>query len=91
VIVEALACGVPVAAYPVHGPLDIVGITGRGPHGALPEPIGCLNDDIVTAINEALKMDRQSVAQYGAQFCWDTCTDQFVAAVADAVINTRGQ
>jgi len=91
VLVEALACGLPVAGYPVHGPLDIVGITGCGPDGALSEPIGCLNDDIVTAINEALKMNRQSAAQYGAQFCWDACTDQFVAGVEHALTNTGRQ
>jgi len=32
--IEALACGLPVAAFPVPGPLDIVGEDGRGIHGA---------------------------------------------------------
>lgn len=91
VIVEALACSAPVAGYPVPGPIDIIGVDGRGPDGTLAEPVGCLDDNIVTAINKAVKMSRQSAAQYGAQFCWDACTDQFVAGVEDAFINTRGQ
>lgn len=91
VIVEALACGAPVAGYPVPGPIDIIGVDGRGLDGTLAEPVGCLDDNIVTAINRAVKMSRQSAAQYGAQFCWDACTDQFIAGVEDALINTRGQ
>jgi glycosyltransferase involved in cell wall biosynthesis len=91
VIVEALACGAPVAGYPVPGPIDILGVDGRGPNGSLSEPVGCLHKNLVTAINESLKMSRASAAQYGAQFCWDACTDQFVAGVEDAFINTREQ
>ena len=45
VLLEALACGIPVAAYPVQGPLDVVGGRarggpGRGPGSGLPEGAG---------------------------------------------------
>lgn len=89
VIVEALACGLPVAGYPVPGPLDIVGAEGRGPDGNLPEPIGYLHADLGTAITASLEICRTAAAQYGAQFCWDRCTDQFVAGLSDAVTTAR--
>ncbi|MEP6869936.1 MAG: glycosyltransferase family 1 protein, partial [Novosphingobium sp.] len=42
VIIEALACGLPVAAFPVAGPLDILGAAGRGEHDDFPATVGCL-------------------------------------------------
>jgi glycosyltransferase involved in cell wall biosynthesis len=84
VMLEALACGVPVAGYPVQGPLDIIGAEGRGAHGTLNQAIGCLKTDLAEAIKGALSLSRTHAAEYGAQFCWNICTDQFVNGVTKA-------
>ncbi len=81
VMVEALACGVPVAGYPVQGPIDIVGPRGRGGDSDLPRTIGAVDDDLDTAIAHALLAGRADCAAYGASFSWDAATDQFVAAL----------
>ncbi len=84
VMIEALACGLPVAAYPVPGPLDIIGRTGRGPHDNLPAAVGHLSSDLASAMHAALSNDRNAAAAYGHSFSWATCTDQFEAALTDA-------
>ena len=53
VLLEALACGVPVAAYPVQGPLDVVGEA----------PVGVLDEDLRKACLGALEVARTPVAQ----------------------------
>ncbi len=71
VMIEALACGTPVAAYPVSGPVDIV------------TPMtGALDDDLTRAIGTALTRDRADCAIYGSSFTWAASVDQFVAALA---------
>lgn len=90
VMIEALACGVPVAAFPVPGPLDIIGSGGRGPDAALPQRIGMTDDDLPTAIQGALKSNRHAASIYGASFCWSRCTDQFEAGLIDAIHATSG-
>lgn len=87
VMLEALACGVPVAGYPVQGPLDVIGLEGCGPDGKLVSPIGSLKPDLALAIEEALFLNRADAAAYGAQFTWDICADQFEAGV----VHARGQ
>ncbi|MHB8536162.1 MAG: glycosyltransferase family 4 protein [Sulfuricaulis sp.] len=69
VMIEALACGVPVAAYPVQGPADVIenGVTG------------CLNDDLRAAAQEALKLDPQGCREKALAYTWDACTRQFLA------------
>lgn len=84
VMIEALACGVPVAGFPVPGPLDIVGATGRGPESSLAAPIGVLYDDLAAAIHGALRLDRGLAADYGRSFQWSRCTDQFIAGLDHA-------
>lgn len=78
VMVEALACGIPVAAFPVAGPLDIIGPEGRGPHNSLSSPIGAVHFDLGRAITEAEPLNRTTVTSYGASFDWSASTDQFV-------------
>ncbi len=85
VLIEALACGLPVAALPVPGPLDIVGLGGRGPDGTLPMRVGALAEDLGEGIARALRCERLGAAVYGAQFGWDRATAQFVAALTEAV------
>ena len=85
VMIEALACGLPVAAYPVPGPLDIIGREGRGPSSDLPMQIGALDEDLGLAIRKALRCDRIGAAVHGARYNWDRATDQFLEAVGEAI------
>ncbi len=85
VMIEALACGVPVAAYPVPGPIDIVGPAGRGGDNSLPMTVGALDENLGDAIAHALLCDRLGAAVHGAGFSWDRATDQFVGAISEAL------
>ena len=85
VIIEALACGVPVAAYPVAGPLDILGADGRGEEQSAPEPIAALDEDLGAAVAQALTLNRAQAAEFGATFSWGRATDQFLAAISHAL------
>ncbi|MFZ9395380.1 MAG: glycosyltransferase family 4 protein [Erythrobacter sp.] len=71
VIIEALACGTPVAAFPVPGPRDIV--TDR---------VGALSDELYRAIDAARYCSRQECAAYGAGFSWELATAQFLDGLA---------
>ncbi|MCB2059597.1 MAG: glycosyltransferase family 1 protein [Novosphingobium sp.] len=84
VVIEALASGVPVAAYPVTGPIDILGPDGRGVDGDLSSPAGVLDEDLTRAIEKALTLDRKAAAALGARFTWEAATDQFLGAVENA-------
>lgn len=70
VIIEALACGTPVAAYPVAGPKDIV-----------TEKTGALSDNLDRAIAAAVFCDRHDCASYGATYSWEAATAQFLAGL----------
>lgn len=70
VMIEALACGTPVAAYPVTGPVDV-----------LTEEVGALDEDLSTAIAAALTRDRAACARYGAGFSWQASARQFLDAL----------
>jgi glycosyltransferase involved in cell wall biosynthesis len=69
VMLEALASGVPVAAYPVPGPLDVIGASGAG----------VLADDLRTAALAALAIPRENCRAHALTFDWATCARQFVA------------
>ena len=86
VMIEALACGVPVAGYPVPGPLDIIGANGRGALDQLAFPIGAVDDCLETATKRALNCDNSAIASFGASFTWDNATAQFVDALESALI-----
>ena len=70
VMIEALACGTPVAAYPVPGPLDIV----------TPD-VGALSEDLCRAIDAARYCDRATCATYGASYSWEAATRQFLSGL----------
>jgi glycosyltransferase involved in cell wall biosynthesis len=69
VLIEAMACGTPVAAFPVSGPIDVV----RDPAA------GVLADDLANAATRALQLDRDAVRRYGQTFSWTAATRQFEA------------
>jgi glycosyltransferase involved in cell wall biosynthesis len=79
--IEALASGVPVAAYPVPGPIDILGRDGLGQHGGK-RPIGAVDENLGRAIQRALAADREACAAEAAHYEWDRCTDAFLAGLA---------
>jgi glycosyltransferase involved in cell wall biosynthesis len=79
--IEALACGVPVAAYPVAGPLDIIGLEGRGIHGGKCR-IGALEEDLSRAIARALRADRSAAAVEALHYSWEACTERFICGLA---------
>lgn len=84
VMIEALACGVPVAGYPVPGPLDIIGAKGLGPLNELSAPVGAVSESLSVAITQALKCNRKDSARYGAGFTWDSSVEQFLSALQAA-------
>jgi glycosyltransferase involved in cell wall biosynthesis len=79
--IEALACGLPVAAYPVPGPLDILGPHGRGIHGGK-WPIGALDEDLAIAVERALHADRNAAIREARHYSWEACTRRFLDGLA---------
>lgn len=70
--VEALACGVPVAAYPVRGPLEIL----DGAH----EGCGAMNEDLRAACLAALdKRNPEACRRHAEKFSWEGASRQFIA------------
>ena len=62
-----MACGLPVAAYPVTGPRDVIGDSKAG----------VLHEDLRTACLEALKLDRADALARARLFTWRAATEQF--------------
>lgn len=91
VVIEALACGVPVAAYPVPGPIDILGPTGRGRDGRFPETVAALDEQLGRAVTRALQLDGKAAAEFAQGFTWKAATDQFLKAVSAAIPPDRAQ
>lgn len=73
VMAESMACGTPVAAYPVPGPIDVVGKDSPG---------GVLDTDLRAACLAAMLKPRDAVRRHAEQFNWETATRQFVQALA---------
>jgi glycosyltransferase involved in cell wall biosynthesis len=74
VLIEAISLGTPVAAYPVPGPLDIIesGVNGY------------MNEDLEMAIESALKLNRDVVADSGKKWTWEACWDIFQKNLVNA-------
>ena len=79
VLLEAMACGLPVAAFPVTGPIDVVtqGVTGE------------LNEDLRAATLAALKLDPQQCRAYALANTWETATRQFLSQLAPKLETAR--
>ncbi len=71
VMLEALACGVPVAAYPVAGPIDVIGDSG----------VGVLNEDLGKAVTDALMIDPRRCRDYAINHSWQSAAQQFLTNV----------
>lgn len=68
VLLEALAAGVPVAAYPVPGPLDVIGDSGAG----------ALDEDLGRAVRAALAIDPRTCREHALRFSWRASAEQFL-------------
>jgi len=80
VMIEALACGTPVAAYPVPGPLDV-----------LSPRSGAMAERLEDAISAALALRREDSLAHGRSFSWEASVDQFLVALEpEAALPTRG-
>ncbi|MBN2713786.1 MAG: glycosyltransferase family 1 protein [Planctomycetes bacterium] len=72
VMIEAMACGLPVAAYPVVGPKDVL-INGE---------TGVVDDNLRTAIDKALVLDKNDCIARAKFFTWERSLDQFESNLA---------
>jgi glycosyltransferase involved in cell wall biosynthesis len=71
VILENLACGTPVAAFPVTGPKDVMaGAIGK---------IGAVNADLRTAALAALTADRVACRAQAERYSWRACDEMFLS------------
>ena len=68
VLLEALACGLPVAALPVPGPLDVIGASGAG----------VLDMDLRAACLAALEIPRDNARAHALTFTWAKSARQFL-------------
>lgn len=68
VLLEAMACGVPVAAYPVTGPIDVI---EQGVSGAM-------NEDLGAAARAALLLDPEKCRAHALRYSWEAATVQFL-------------
>ena len=69
VMLEAMACGTPVAAFPVTGPLDVVASSDGG----------VLHEDLREAALRALQLPRDRARARALEFDWSPVCEQFIA------------
>lgn len=72
VMLESMACGVPVAAFPVTGPVDVIE-NGKN---------GWVDDNLAVAADKALAISADSCRQFAEQHSWGRCTEQFIDGLA---------
>jgi glycosyltransferase involved in cell wall biosynthesis len=73
VLLEALASGLPVAAFPVTGPRDVIGAA----------PVGALNEDLRAACLSALTISPQACLEFAARHTWEASARAFVDNITD--------
>jgi glycosyltransferase involved in cell wall biosynthesis len=74
VLLEALASGLPVAAYPVAGPLDVIGRDGPG----------AVDDDLLSACHRALQIPKSAARAFALRYTWQHSARQFLANIENA-------
>ncbi len=79
VMIEAMACGTPVAAYPVTGPVDVLTDPGAG----------ALDADLDVAVLRALSLDRADALAHGTRFTWQHATNQFASWLVPSRLGER--
>jgi glycosyltransferase involved in cell wall biosynthesis len=81
VLLEAMASGVPVAAYPVTGPVDVVrdGVSGA------------LDQDLGAAVRRALTLDHGTVRAHALEFSWESAARLFLANIETALFARQGR
>jgi len=65
--IEAMACGTPVAAYPVQGPLDVID----------QDVTGYMHKDLAFAVNKCLDLDRERVYTESKKWSWERAWEIF--------------
>ncbi|WP_448952694.1 glycosyltransferase family 4 protein [Labrys neptuniae] len=73
VLLEAMASGLPVAAFPVTGPIDVIS-----------PKVGALDNDLARAALACLELDPADARAEALKYSWDACARQFVANVVEA-------
>jgi glycosyltransferase involved in cell wall biosynthesis len=81
VLLEAIASGLPVAAFPVTGPIDNV----------VPGLTGCLSEDLRAAAMAALALDRSRVRLAAESQSWQTAARLFLSNIDQAIFAARGR
>jgi glycosyltransferase involved in cell wall biosynthesis len=76
VLLEALACGLPVAAYPVQGPADVLGGS----------QVAVLDEDLRRAALGALRIDRAKCREFALAHSWRNATRQFVSLLRPVIV-----
>jgi glycosyltransferase involved in cell wall biosynthesis len=71
VLLEALASGLPVAAFPVKGPRDVIGDA----------PVGALDHDLRDACFVALDISRQACVEFASNYTWEASARAFVDSI----------
>jgi glycosyltransferase involved in cell wall biosynthesis len=75
VLLEALASGTPVAAFPAPAPRDVIGAA----------PVGCLDEDLRIACLGALEIDRADCRAFALGMTWAKSARSFVTHVTEAI------
>jgi glycosyltransferase involved in cell wall biosynthesis len=78
---EALASGVPIAAFPVTGPKDVIA----------DNPIGVLNEDLRAACLGALQISRDACREFALRHSWENSASQFIAHVRKVATKNFGE
>jgi glycosyltransferase involved in cell wall biosynthesis len=78
---ESLACGVPVAAFPVMGPRDVIG----------DHPVGALDDDLRAACLRALSLSRAACRAFALTYSWQNSARQFIGHLKPMAVGGRAR
>ena len=77
-MLEAMGCGLPVAAYPVDGPIDVLGNTKSA----------VMDNDLKKACESALHISRKSARKYAENFSWQSATKIFASHLETRLKNS---